>query len=81
MRTSTLTTLHPGDVVMVRCDVVMANDVSGPVAFARWSRMGAARVFDPAKVVMVADHFTPAKDAALGRCSTKHIRSGPTHRG
>ncbi len=23
----------PGDVVMVRCEVVMANDVSGPLAF------------------------------------------------
>jgi aconitase B len=25
--------LRPGEVVTVRCDVVMANDVSGPVAF------------------------------------------------
>ena len=41
----------------------MANDVSGPVAFRAMERMGAERVFDPAKVVMVADHFVPAKDA------------------
>jgi 3-isopropylmalate/(R)-2-methylmalate dehydratase large subunit len=47
---------------MVRCDVVMANDVSGPIAFRAMERMGTKRVFDPAKVVMVADHFTPAKD-------------------
>lgn len=53
----------PGDVVMVRCDVVMANDVSGPVAFRAMEKMGAQRVFDPAKVVMVSDHFMPAKDA------------------
>ena len=49
--------------IMVRCDVVMANDVSGPVAFRVIEQMGASRVFDPAKVVMVADHFMPAKDA------------------
>jgi 3-isopropylmalate/(R)-2-methylmalate dehydratase large subunit len=55
--------LAPGDIVMVRCDVVMANDVSGPVAFRQLEEMGAERVFDPAKVVMVADHFVPAKDA------------------
>jgi len=55
--------VHPGDVVMVRCDVVMANDVSGPVAFRQMEKMGATRVFDPSKVVMVADHFMPAKDA------------------
>src|SRR6266849_3220519 len=54
---------RPGDVVMVRCDVVMANDVSGPVAFRAMEKMGATRVFDPAKIVMVADHFMPAKDA------------------
>ncbi len=48
---------------MVRCDVVMANDVSGPVAFRAMEKMGAKRVFDPTKVVMVADHFMPAKDA------------------
>jgi 3-isopropylmalate/(R)-2-methylmalate dehydratase large subunit len=54
---------RPGDVIMVRCDVVMANDVSGPVAFRSMEKMGAAKVFDPAKVVMVADHFMPAKDA------------------
>jgi 3-isopropylmalate/(R)-2-methylmalate dehydratase large subunit len=47
---------------MVRCDLVMANDVSGPVAFRAMERMGAADVFDPRKVVMVADHFMPAKD-------------------
>ena len=55
--------VRPGDVVTVRCDVVMANDVSGPVAFRAMERMGATRVFDPARVVMVADHFVPAKDA------------------
>jgi 3-isopropylmalate/(R)-2-methylmalate dehydratase large subunit len=55
--------VRPGDVVMVRCDLVMANDVSGPVAFRALERMGVDRVFDPDRVVMVADHFTPAKDA------------------
>ena len=55
--------LQPGDVVIVRCDVVMANDVSGPLAFRAMERMGAERVFDPSRVVMVADHFVPAKDA------------------
>jgi 3-isopropylmalate/(R)-2-methylmalate dehydratase large subunit len=55
--------VSPGDVVMLRCDLVMANDVSGPVAFRALERMGVDRVFDPDRVVMVADHFVPAKDA------------------
>ena len=54
--------IEPGEIIMVRCDVVMANDISGPVAFREMARMGATKVFDPSKVVMVADHFMPAKD-------------------
>ena len=38
---------------MVRCDVVMANDVSGPIAFRAMERMGVERVFgfDPVDLV------------------------------
>src|SRR6476646_5060965 len=52
----------PGEIVMVRCDVVMTNDISGPMAFRAMEKMGAKRVFDPDKVVVVPDHFVPAKD-------------------
>jgi 3-isopropylmalate/(R)-2-methylmalate dehydratase large subunit len=54
--------IAPGDIVMVRCDVVMTNDISGPMAFRAMERMGAKKVFDPGKVVLVPDHFIPAKD-------------------
>jgi len=54
--------LAPGDIVSVRVDLVLANDVSGPVAFSALAKMGAETVFDPDRVVMVADHFMPAKD-------------------
>jgi 3-isopropylmalate/(R)-2-methylmalate dehydratase large subunit len=54
--------VSPGDIVSVRCDLVLANDVSGPVAFTAMEQMGAKSVFDPERVVMVADHFMPAKD-------------------
>src|SRR5437867_5588349 len=47
---------------MVRCDVVMTNDISGPMAFRAMERMGVEKVFDPDRVVVVPDHFTPAKD-------------------
>ncbi len=55
-------TVAPGEIVMVRCDVVLTNDISGPVAFRAMESMGATRVFDPSKVVVVPDHFVPAKD-------------------
>src|SRR5689334_20618158 len=53
----------PGDVVMLRCDLVLTNDISGPMAIQTLDRMGVRTVFDPAKVVVVPDHFVPAKDA------------------
>ena len=53
--------LSPGDFAMVRCDVVMANDLGGPLAARELAKMG-DRVFDPEKIVLVADHFMPAKD-------------------
>src|SRR6266700_347221 len=40
----------------------MTNDISGPMAFRAMEKMGATKVFDPAKVVVVPDHFIPAKD-------------------
>jgi 3-isopropylmalate/(R)-2-methylmalate dehydratase large subunit len=55
--------VSPGNVVMVRCDLVMANDVSGPIAFRTMERMGAERVWNPSRVVIIPDHFIPAKDA------------------
>jgi 3-isopropylmalate/(R)-2-methylmalate dehydratase large subunit len=53
--------LAPGDFVMVGCDVVMANDLGGPLAARELARM-TDRVFDPQRIVVVADHFAPAKD-------------------
>jgi 3-isopropylmalate/(R)-2-methylmalate dehydratase large subunit len=52
----------PGALAMVTCDLVMMNDVSGSLAMRAFERMGATRVFDPERIVLVADHFVPAKD-------------------
>ncbi len=71
--------LRPGDIVQVRCDLVLANDVSGPVAFRALERMGVRRVFDPARVVMVADHFVPAKDARSAELQARLQRWSEEH--
>lgn len=58
--------IRPGAIATIRPDVVLLNDVSGPLAYAQFEAMfeaGAApRVFDPERVVLVDDHFAPAKD-------------------
>jgi 3-isopropylmalate/(R)-2-methylmalate dehydratase large subunit len=54
--------VRAGDVATVRPDILMLNDVSGPLAFDQFDAMGATAPFDPDSVVLVADHFAPAKD-------------------
>ncbi|HHW17612.1 MAG TPA: 3-isopropylmalate dehydratase large subunit [Firmicutes bacterium] len=63
--------VRPGEIVQVRPDLLMTNDISGPIAVDVFKSMGAARVFDPEKVVIVLDHFTPNKDVKAAKSSTK----------
>jgi 3-isopropylmalate/(R)-2-methylmalate dehydratase large subunit len=53
----------PGTYALVSCDLVLLNEVSGGLALSAFEKMGAERVFDPARVALVCDHFVPAKDA------------------
>lgn len=52
----------PGEFLNVRCDLVLSNDITAPIAIREFERLGIARVFDPARIVMVPDHFCPNKD-------------------
>lgn len=50
-----------GQLIMADLDVVMANDITGPMAIPVFRQM-ADKVYDKEKVVLVPDHFTPNKD-------------------
>lgn len=50
-----------GQLIEAKLDVVMANDITGPMALPIFYQM-ADEVFDKDKVVLVPDHFTPNKD-------------------
>jgi len=54
----------PGDLIKVRVDLALGNDITAPLAIKTFRETGATRVFDPEKVVLVADHFVPNKDIA-----------------
>ncbi|MGC9393887.1 MAG: 3-isopropylmalate dehydratase large subunit [Anaerolineae bacterium] len=54
--------VRPGDLVEVSVDVVLANDITAPISLREFESLGVERVFDPEKVVLVADHFVPNKD-------------------
>jgi len=65
--------VSPGEFVNVRVDMVLSNDITAPIAIREFRRLGVSHVFDPAKIVMVADHFTPNKDIASAE-QTKLMR-------
>ena len=50
-----------GQLIEAKLDVVMANDITGPMALPIFKQM-ADKVFGKDKVVLVPDHFTPNKD-------------------
>jgi len=54
----------PGEFVNVAVDLVLANDITAPIAIREFWQTGAGKVFNPRKVVMVPDHFVPNKDIA-----------------
>ncbi len=54
--------VSPGELINVRVDVIMGHDLSTPLAIHEMERIGATKVFDPDKIVLVPDHFTPNKD-------------------
>lgn len=56
--------VSPGEFINVKVDMVLANDITAPIAIKEFRRIGVSRVFDPAKIVMVPDHFVPNKDIA-----------------
>jgi len=56
--------VSPGEFVNVQVDLILANDITAPIAIREFQKMGLDKVFDPKKIVMVPDHFTPNKDIA-----------------
>jgi 3-isopropylmalate/(R)-2-methylmalate dehydratase large subunit len=63
--------VKPGDLIFCRIDLVLSLDIGTASAIRIFEKMGASRVFDPEKVVMVNDHFAPAKDIEAAELSRR----------
>ena len=61
-RASGLSSVAPGDIVTCKVDLAMFHDSSGPRRVGPRMRELGASVWDPSKVVVVTDHYTPAVD-------------------
>ncbi|MDI6814668.1 MAG: aconitase family protein, partial [Dehalococcoidales bacterium] len=65
--------VSPGEFINVRVDLIIANDITAPIAIREFQRIGVGKVFDSKKVAMVPDHFVPNKDIASAE-QTKLMR-------
>ena len=54
--------VRPGQLVECDLDLVLANDITAPIAIKVFNELGAERVFDSERVCLVPDHYAPNKD-------------------
>ncbi|MEE3461900.1 MAG: 3-isopropylmalate dehydratase large subunit [Lachnospiraceae bacterium] len=54
--------VEAGQLIEAKLDMVLANDITGPVAINEMKKFKTGKVFDKDKVALVPDHFTPNKD-------------------
>ena len=52
----------PGQLIECDLDIVLANDVTAPIAIKEFRKTGIERVWDPSRIALVPDHYTPNKD-------------------
>jgi 3-isopropylmalate/(R)-2-methylmalate dehydratase large subunit len=52
----------PGELINAKVDMILGNDITGPVAIQEFKKIGVENVFDKDRVTLVPDHFSPNKD-------------------
>lgn len=52
----------PGELINAKVDLILANDITAPIAITEFKKIGAKDVFNKEKIALVPDHFAPAKD-------------------
>jgi 3-isopropylmalate/(R)-2-methylmalate dehydratase large subunit len=51
-----------GELINANVDLILANDITAPIAIQEFKKIDAKDVFDKNKVAFIPDHFTPQKD-------------------
>lgn len=53
--------VFPGKLIEADVSLILANDITAPMAIDEFEKVG-GKLFNPEKIVLVPDHFTPNKD-------------------
>lgn len=54
--------VEPGQLINCKLDIVLSNDVTAPIAIKEFKKIGVEHVWDPTRIALVPDHYTPNKD-------------------
>ncbi|KJR42727.1 Homoaconitase/3-isopropylmalate dehydratase, large subunit, subgroup [Candidatus Magnetoovum chiemensis] len=54
--------VYSGQLINANVDLILANDITAPIAINEFDKLGAKDVFDKDKIVLIPDHFAPQKD-------------------
>ncbi|HEX9975555.1 MAG TPA: 3-isopropylmalate dehydratase large subunit, partial [bacterium] len=52
----------PGELIIAKLDLILGNDITAPLAIEEFHKQKVKKVWDPERVVLIPDHFTPNKD-------------------
>lgn len=75
-----LDSVQTGQLINAKLDLVLANDITAPVAINEFEKAGFQSVFDKDKIALVMDHFTPNKDIkAAQQCLKTRIFARKHH--
>ena len=54
--------VSPGEIINAKVDLILANDITAPIAISEFKKIGAKDVFDNNRIALIPDHFAPQKD-------------------
>lgn len=54
--------VSPGELINAKLDIILANDITAPIAIKEFKKTGAKHVCDKDKIALIPDHFAPQKD-------------------
>jgi 3-isopropylmalate/(R)-2-methylmalate dehydratase large subunit len=54
--------VETGELINAKVDMILANDITAPIAIQEFKKIGAKDVFDKNRIAFIPDHFAPQKD-------------------
>jgi 3-isopropylmalate/(R)-2-methylmalate dehydratase large subunit len=54
--------VSPGELINAKVDLILANDITAPIAIEEFKKIGVGSVFDKDRIAFIPDHFAPQKD-------------------